>query len=71
MSYVARKKGSVSGDHTHNEDEILYLVKGSAQVTAGDKTMRVEAPAKITIPNGEYHKILALADVVFLEVPRK
>lgn len=70
MNFVERKQGSVSGNHTHNEDETLYLVKGRVQVQCDDKTAQAAAPVVIRIPKGIFHKVIAMSDVEFLEVPR-
>jgi hypothetical protein len=75
-----RKKGSSSGRHYHNgvspnkNPEQLILMSGS--VTLNWRNMRgpengsvdVQAPARIAIPAGVYHEVIALEDFVMLEL---
>ena len=62
VKFIARDKGTISADHTHDEFEILYLLKGKIELTIGDETKIVEAPIEITIQPNEYHRLLALSD---------
>ena len=71
LNYVARKKGSVSGDHPHPEDEYIYLVKGKAKMIEGNTSEEVSAPAEVVIPKNHIIKLLATTDVVFLEGNRR
>ena len=61
--FVARVEGSASADHTHQEAESLYLVKGKAEITIGGETETVEAPVWFVTKPNEYHKIVALSDI--------
>ncbi len=67
LNFISRKKGTINADHSHNDYEILYLVKGEAELTIGDETKTVEAPVKIEIPENTYHKLVALSDIEILE----
>lgn len=66
--YVCLKKGGVLSDHTHNHEETVFLMEGEAEVILGDKTERVKAPSKLTIPPNTYHKFTALTDIIGLEI---
>ncbi|TKJ17157.1 hypothetical protein CEE44_01320 [Candidatus Woesearchaeota archaeon B3_Woes] len=67
LNFISRKKGTTNADHSHNVPEILYLVKGEAELTIGDETKTVEAPVKIEIPEKTHHKLVALSDIEILE----
>lgn len=63
VGFITRKRGTTSADHNHKEPEILYLVEGRIELTVGEETRKVEAPAKIEIPEHIYHKLVALTDI--------
>ena len=62
-SFISRKKGSISADHTHADPEITYLVKGEIELTIGDETQVVKAPIKFILAPNVYHKLVALTDI--------
>jgi|GEM_PF-1466333 len=66
--YIELKKGTTASDHTHNEEETIYFLKGKAEFTLGENTQNIKAPIKITIPPNTYHKFLALNDCTGIEV---
>ena len=61
--FISRHKGTISANHRHEDREIIYLVEGKVELTIGDETKIVEAPIKIDIPAGEYHKLVAFTDI--------
>lgn len=63
INYIVRKSGTVSGDHTHGEEETLYLVEGKCELTIDEETQSMEAPSKVFIPKNVYHKLVALTDI--------
>jgi quercetin dioxygenase-like cupin family protein len=63
---IFRKKGTVSANHTHEEAEILYLVKGEVELTIKNETKILKAPFKVKINEGVYHKLVALTDIVII-----
>jgi len=67
VCYIELDKGAIASDHIHDDQEIIYLVKGKAEYTIGDKKRVIEAPTKIVIPPKTYHKFVALTDCVGLE----
>jgi mannose-6-phosphate isomerase-like protein (cupin superfamily) len=67
LRFIARRQGSISANHTHDDAEILYLVKGAIELTVGEEIQTVRAPAKIEIPGNIYHKLIALTDIELLE----
>lgn len=62
-SFISRQKGSISADHTHEDAETIYLVKGEVELTIGDETKIVQAPIKFSYPGNTYHKLVALTDI--------
>lgn len=67
LKFISRKKGTVSADHSHEDHEILYLIKGDVELTVGKETQKVSAPIRIDIPPKIYHKLIALSDIELLE----
>lgn len=61
-----RYKDTIAGDNSENVEELIYLIEGSAEITLGDLTRVVKAPAKIEFPAKTYHKIKALTDISFI-----
>lgn len=68
VCFIELKKRAVVSDHTHKEKEIIYLMKGQAELTLEGKTQKIEAPVEITVAPGEYHKFVALTDCIGLEI---
>jgi len=62
-SFIARKKGTISADHTHADHEIVYLVKGEIELTIGIEIQTVKAPIMFEVPPNVYHKLVALTDI--------
>lgn len=65
-SFITRKKGSIGANHTHEDQEIIYLVKGEIELTIGDETKIVRAPIMFKIDSNVYHKVVALTDIDFV-----
>lgn len=61
--FISRKKGTISADHTHEDPETIYLVKGEVELTIGDETQVVKAPIKFSTAPSVYHKLIALTDI--------
>ena len=64
-NFISRRKGSLSS-HSHEGSEIVYLVKGEIELTIGNETQRVKAPAKYEIPENIHHAMIALTDIEFI-----
>ncbi len=62
-SFIARKKGSISANHIHEDAETIYLVKGKIELTIGKETKIVKAPIKFSYTSNIYHKLVALTDI--------
>ena len=65
-SFITRKKGTIGANHTHEDPEIIYLVKGEIELTIGDETKIVKAPIMFKINSNVYHKVVALTDIDFV-----
>lgn len=61
--FISRKKGTISASHKHESQEIIYLVKGEAELTIEDETQLVKAPIMFKIDSNVYHKLVALTDI--------
>ena len=62
-NFITRKKGTISANHSHEDNEIIYLVKGEAELTIGSETKVVKAPIMFETPPNVYHKLIALTDI--------
>ena len=67
LKFISRKKNTISADHSHEDPEILYLVRGEIELTIGEETKKGSAPIRIAIPPHTYHKLVALSDIELLE----
>ncbi len=47
--------GDEVGSHTHDVEEVLYVVTGRCQVEAGDETAALHAGDAVVIPPGALH----------------
>jgi mannose-6-phosphate isomerase-like protein (cupin superfamily) len=52
--YIRLDKGTTASDHTHDDQEIIYLMEGEAEMILGDKKQTIKAPVKITVPPKVY-----------------
>lgn len=66
VSLVRRKAGTVSGDHIHPEEEVLFLTKGEAEITIDGQVETAKAPAKFCFGANSRHKIKAITDIEFI-----
>jgi mannose-6-phosphate isomerase-like protein (cupin superfamily) len=62
-NFIARKEWTVSADHTHNDPETVYIVKGDVELTIGNETQVVHAPIMYRVGPNVYHKLIALSDI--------
>jgi quercetin dioxygenase-like cupin family protein len=62
-SFITRKKGTISANHTHNEAETIYLVRGEIELTIENETQIVKAPIMFKIGENVYHKLVALTEI--------
>ncbi len=67
LKFIEKKKGTINANHEHEVPEILYLVKGEAELTIGKETKNVKASVKISIPANTYHKLIAITEIILLE----
>ena len=63
---VVRKKGTLSANHSHEDQERIYFIQGEAGILSKDETRTVKAPVMIDINANEYHRIFAVSDVIFI-----
>jgi len=50
--------------HTHNPEQVYYILEGSGEITVGDETARVEAGDCVFIPSEVPHKLKNDGNVV-------
>ena len=61
------RKNTISANHSNEDQEILYLIRGEIELTVGKERKKVSAPIRIDIPPNTYHKLVALSDIELLE----
>jgi hypothetical protein len=61
-----RNQWSISWDNSVNEEELIYLITWSAEITLQDIVRTAQAPAMIEFPAKTYHAIKALTDISFI-----
>jgi quercetin dioxygenase-like cupin family protein len=66
--FVRLEKGTIVSDHTHDYEEIIFLMEGEANAIIGDKTQIIKSPVKVVIPPNVYHKFTAITDLIGLEI---
>ena len=62
-SFISRKEGSVSANHTHEDSETIFLVKWKVELIIGDETQIVSAPIMWKISSNIYHKVITITDI--------
>lgn len=63
VNFITRKKDTISADHSHQDKEMVYLVKGEAELTIGKETKIIKAPIVFEVPSDIHHKLVALTDI--------
>lgn len=66
--YICLEKGAVVSNHTHNHQEIVFLMDGTAEAIIGKDTRIINSPAKVVIPPNVYHKFTAITNLIGLEI---
>ena len=73
VKIIMRKKGTVSGKHSHpvgesgKDPEVLELVEGEVESVIGEEKKVVKVPFTFKIPANAYHEFTALTDIILLE----
>lgn len=67
LMYIETKPGVIRADHTHPYAETFWMLDGKFQLQIGDEVIEMDAPCKIEIPAGVYHKLIAITQTNFIE----
>jgi len=71
LAHVYLKKGCVVPRHSHENEQVTYILEGALQFWLGEdekETLVVRAGEVLTIPSHLPHKALALEDTLDLDV---
>jgi quercetin dioxygenase-like cupin family protein len=71
LAHVYLKKGCVVPRHSHENEQVTYILEGALQFWLGEdegETLVVRAGEVLTIPSNLPHKALALEDTLDLDV---
>ena len=68
VMYVRLEKWAIVSDHTHSNEEIVFLMDGKVEAIIWGTIEILKSPLKITIPPNTYHKFTALTEVTGLEI---
>ena len=60
MAHVELEAGAVTASHSHEYEEIIYVVHGKWQIKLGDKTIDLLANQTVVIPPNVEHSSTAL-----------
>ncbi len=59
--------GYVVPNHSHMNDQVGYVVRGSIELTVGGEVRRLHAGDSYAIPGGVEHSLTALIDTVLID----
>lgn len=62
LVYFELAAGDELGSHTDSAEEVLLILEGKVEVTVGDETAAIEAPAVALVPEMEPHNLRNIGD---------
>ena len=68
IAHVYLAKGAIVPEHTHENEQITYILEGKLRFTLGDETIDVGAGEVLTIPPNVPHAAEALEDTLDVDV---
>ncbi|MFC1491568.1 cupin domain-containing protein [Nitrospinota bacterium] len=68
LVYVEREAGSVRAEHSHPNEQIIYLLEGRAKFRLGDEEREVEAGQAMHVEPDLVHQVDALTDIRYLGI---
>lgn len=68
LAQVFLKKGCVVASHSHESEQITYILKGLLEFTLPNKKVRVGKGQVLAIPSNMEHSAVALEDTLDLDV---
>jgi quercetin dioxygenase-like cupin family protein len=69
LARIILRKGAVVPEHSHENEQISYIVEGALRFTLGDgRTITVSAGQILVIPSDLKHSAVALEDTVDLDI---
>jgi len=56
--------------HSHSHEQLGYIIQGTAEITAGGKTVTLRAGSSCLLESNEYHEIRGLGDekIIMLDI---
>ncbi|MBS1797836.1 MAG: cupin domain-containing protein [Acidobacteria bacterium] len=64
MAHVKLETGAITTPHSHEHEEIIYVVAGRWQVTVGGREFIVEADQSLVVPPHVEHSSIALEETL-------
>ena len=68
LAYWQVDKGAVLPAHQHPHEQVVNMLEGELEITAGGKTHRLKAGDVLAIPGNTLHSGKAITDVRVLDV---
>jgi quercetin dioxygenase-like cupin family protein len=68
IAHVYLAKGAIVPEHSHENEQITYILEGKLRFTLGDETVDVAAGEVLTIPPHVPHAAEALEDTLDVDV---
>jgi unsaturated pyranuronate lyase len=69
LGRIVLRKGAVVPEHSHENEQITYIVEGALRFTLGDgRVITVSAGEVLVIPSNLKHSAVAVEDTVDLDI---
>jgi quercetin dioxygenase-like cupin family protein len=69
LARIVLRKGAVVPEHSHENEQITYIVEGALRFTLGDgRVLTVSAGQVLVIPSNLKHSAVALEDTLDLDI---
>lgn len=69
LGRIVLRKGAVVPEHSHENEQITYILEGALRFTLGDgRTITVSAGEVLVIPSNLPHSAVALEDTIDLDI---
>jgi len=62
LMYTEAKPGGPGISHSHPHEQMVYMLQGTAELTAGGETVTLKAGSSALLESNEYHVIRGLGD---------
>jgi quercetin dioxygenase-like cupin family protein len=68
VAQIFLKKGSEVAAHSHESEQIIYLIDGSMEVTMPSGKVKISKGEVLVIPSNVEHSAIALEDTIDMDI---